>query len=117
MASATTFSLCRGGYFNFLQQPHFSLPPQLCENFHFVGLSNNPHPPSPAPPPHGTTIQTEKNSIEIDDDSGVAASRPVKKRYWTHDEEVRLVKTQLPLFPYDFAGRSSFILGSSHTRI
>jgi hypothetical protein len=57
------------------------------------------HPPAPAPPPNETGIQTEKNSIEIDDDDdggGVAASRPVKKRYWTHDEEVRLVKTRLP---------------------
>lgn len=71
------------------------MPPQLGENFHFVGLSNNLHPPSPAPPPHGTTIQTEKNSIEIDDDSGVAASRPAKKRYWTHDEEVRLATAWL----------------------
>jgi len=98
----------RRDYFNFLPQPHFSLPPQLGEKkFHFVGLSKNLHPPSPSPPPHATRTQIE-NSIEIDDDVGVGASKHVKKRYWIHDEKVRLVNTQLPWFPHDFVGRYSF---------
>jgi hypothetical protein len=80
---------CRGGYFNFLQQPHFPPPPhQTGENFHFVGLTKNFNPSSPAPTP-----QTDKVSIDIDIDDGDEETRPVKKRYWAHDEKVRLVNT------------------------
>ena len=46
----------------------------------------NSNPSSPAPTP-----QTDKVSIDIDIDDGVEATRQIKKRYWTHDEEIRLV--------------------------
>ncbi|RLN43366.1 hypothetical protein C2845_PM01G22220 [Panicum miliaceum] len=84
------------GYLNILQPTYFPPPPQqLGENFHFVGLSKHLNLPSPAPPPCTTRTQTEKNSIEIDDDDGVAASKSVKKRYWSHEEEVRLASSWL----------------------
>jgi len=57
----------------------------------------------PAPPPYATGVPTENGSIDIDDDGGGGgvASRQVKKRFWTHDEEVKLVITQLPWFTYN----------------
>jgi len=70
-------------------------------------ISNNQSPPSPAPPPYATGVPTENGSIDIDDDDddggggGGVASRQVKKRLWTHDEEVKLVITQLPWFTYN----------------
>jgi len=84
-----------GGNFNFPPPPH------LGENLHFVGLSNNQSPPSPAPPPYATGVPTENGSIDIDDDGdgggggGGVASRQVKKRFWTHDEEVKLASAWL----------------------
>ena len=86
-----------GGNFSFPPRPH------LGENFHFIGHSNNQSPPSPAPPPYTTGTPTENDSIELDDGGGAGgvASRQVKKRFWTHDEEVKLVITQLPWFTYN----------------
>ncbi|CAN6173520.1 unnamed protein product [Urochloa humidicola] len=76
------------GYLNMLQQPPLPPPPHLLgENSHFVGVTNNLNPPSPAPP--------SKVTIDIDGDDGVEASRSAKKRYWTHDEEVRLASAWL----------------------
>ncbi|KAL6841847.1 hypothetical protein ACP4OV_028359 [Aristida adscensionis] len=87
------------GYFNYLQQPHFTpppVPPQLFgENSHFVGFTNNLNPTSPAPQPYDTGTQTQTVNITIDNDDGVEASKSVKKRYWTHDEEVRLASAWL----------------------
>ncbi|CAN6199250.1 unnamed protein product [Urochloa humidicola] len=81
-----------GNYFSFLQQPYFPPPPQqLGGNSHFVGLTNNINPPSPVPPPYHK--RSQKGVIDVDD---VEASRSsVKKRYWTHDEEVRLASAWL----------------------
>ncbi|RLN18623.1 uncharacterized protein C2845_PM02G03480 [Panicum miliaceum] len=57
-------------------QPHFPPPPhQTGENFHFVGLTKNFNPSSPAPTP-----QTDKVSIDIDIDDDDEETRPVKKR-------------------------------------
>jgi len=81
-----------GGNFSFPPRPH------LGENFHFIGHSNNQSPPCPAPPPYTTGTPTENDSIELDDDGGGAggvASRQVKKRFWTHDEEVKLASAWL----------------------
>ncbi|KAL6838350.1 hypothetical protein ACP4OV_031854 [Aristida adscensionis] len=87
------------GYFNYLQQPQFSPPPPPAqwfgENSHFVGLTNNLNPTSPAPEPYDKGTQTQIVNINIDDDDGVEASKSVKKRYWTHDEEVRLASAWL----------------------
>lgn len=70
-----------------LQQPNFPPSQPFGENFYFVGASNNFSPPSPAPTPYAN----ERASIDLDEDDGVEASRSVKKRYWSHEEEVRLV--------------------------
>jgi hypothetical protein len=69
-----------------LQQPH--LPPlrPFGENSHFVGVGNSMNPPSPATTPPGRV------TIDIDVDDGVDV-RGVKKRFWVHDEEVKLVIT------------------------
>ncbi|KAL6854351.1 hypothetical protein ACP4OV_019254 [Aristida adscensionis] len=87
------------GYFNYLQQPHFSPPPPPAqffgENSHFVGLTNNLNPTSPAPQPYDKGTRTHTVNINIDDDDSVEASKSVKKRYWTHDEEVRLASAWL----------------------
>ncbi|KAL6878344.1 hypothetical protein ACP4OV_012514 [Aristida adscensionis] len=78
-------------------QPHFSPPPPppqfFSENSHFVGFTNNLNPTSPAPQPFDKGTQTQ--TVNIDDDDGVEASKSLKKRYWTHDEEVRLASAWL----------------------
>ena len=74
------------------------------ENFHFVGQTMSFNPISPPAPPsaHGTvTSQTVKRgtsaketvNIDIEEGENSEANRAVKKRYWTHDEETRLVIT------------------------
>ena len=70
------------------------LPPlqPFGENSHFVGATNNFQPPSPAP---AAPYANERASIDLDEDDGVEASKSVKKRYWSHDEEVRLASAWL----------------------
>ena len=80
-----------------LQQPYFPPLQHFGENSHYVGATNNLHPPSPAPEPH----PNGRASIDLDEEDGVEASRSVKKRYWSHDEEVRLVITQHNSYSYD----------------
>ncbi|CAN6217501.1 unnamed protein product [Urochloa humidicola] len=72
-----------GMYLNMLQQPN--LP--IGENSHFVGIGKSMSPPSPAATPPGM--------VTIDIDDGVDAARGVKRRFWTHDEEVRLASAWL----------------------
>jgi hypothetical protein len=68
----------------------------LGQNFHIVGLAQNFN-TSPPPPPSVTRTpkpsRLDKETIDIDDDghTGSEETRTVKKRYWTHEEEVRLV--------------------------
>ncbi|CAL5022888.1 unnamed protein product [Urochloa decumbens] len=71
------------GYMNLLQQPHFPIG----ENSHFVGVGKSMIPPSPAP--------TRPGRVTIDIDDGVEVNRGVKKRFWSHDEEVRLASAWL----------------------
>ena len=85
----------RGGYVNLLQQPQFSA---LGENFHFVGHTQNFAPifssPSPSAQREPSSHQgTGRASIDIDgDDDVVETNRTAKRRHWSHEEEVRLVK-------------------------
>ncbi|CAN6347370.1 unnamed protein product, partial [Urochloa humidicola] len=83
------------GYLNMLQQPHLAMPQQLGENSHFVGFANNWIPPSPVPAPYANGTPTQKERIDIDANDGAEASKSVKKRYWSHDEEVRLASAWL----------------------
>jgi hypothetical protein len=94
-----------GGFLNFLQQPHYPPQPQLQgENFHLVGQAMSFNPISPPPPPsaYGTstsqavkqgTSTKETVNIDIDEEDNSEANRPAKKRYWSHEEEERLVIT------------------------
>ena len=62
------------------------------------------NPITPPPPPssaYGTatsqavkegTSTNETVNIDIDEDDNNEANRPVKKRYWSHEEEERLVQ-------------------------
>jgi hypothetical protein len=74
------------------------------EDFHFVGqnMTFNPVSPPPAataygtPSPQGMRQDTSTNkpvTIVVDEDENNDASKSVKKRFWTHDEEERLVIT------------------------
>jgi len=85
------------------------------ENFHFVGQTMSFNPISPPAPPsaHGTvTSQTVKRgtsaketvNIDIEEGENSEANRAVKKRYWTHDEETRLVITD-QFFIFIFVGQ------------
>jgi len=65
-------------------------------------MSFNPISPPAPPSAHGTvTSQTVKRgtsaketvNIDIEEGENSEANRAVKKRYWTHDEETRLVIT------------------------
>ena len=60
-----------------LQQPYFPPLQPFGENSHFVGAANNFRPPSPAPAPYAN----ERDSTDLDEDDGLEASRPIKKRY------------------------------------
>jgi len=42
---------------------------------------------------HLNHIPNGRASIDLDEEDGVDASRSVKKRYWSHEEEVKLVIT------------------------
>ncbi|CAO2188272.1 unnamed protein product [Urochloa humidicola] len=64
-----------GGYFNLLQQSFCPPMQPNGENSHFVGIAKSMSPPSPATTPTPTD--------------------PVKKRFWSHDEEVRLANAWL----------------------
>jgi hypothetical protein len=89
------------GFTNFLQRPHYPQQPQLQgENFHLIGqpMSFNPISQSPPPSAYGTpqpvkqgTSTKEMVNIDIDEDDNNGANRPVKKRYWSHEEEKRPV--------------------------
>ena len=87
------------GFVNLINQPYMPMPSQpLGENFHFVGLTQNFNTsPPPPPPPNAKRTQKPsrlaKGTIQIDGDGDATTeeSKAVKKRYWTHDEEVRLV--------------------------
>ena len=85
------------------------------ENFHFVGQTMNVNPISPPPPPsaYGTltpqavkqgTSTNETVTIDIEEGENSEANRTVKKRYWTHDEETRLVITD-QFFIFLFVGQ------------
>ncbi|CAN6323597.1 unnamed protein product [Urochloa humidicola] len=66
-----------GSYFNLLQQSFCPPMQPNGENSHFVGIGNSMSPPSPATTPTPTPTDA------------------VKKRFWTHDEEVRLASAWL----------------------
>jgi hypothetical protein len=87
VCSHSIYKNCRGSYFNLLQQPLYPPLQSIGENSYFVGVAKSMNPPSPA------TTPTGRVSIDIDVDDGAEASRGVKKRFWSHDEEVRLVIT------------------------
>jgi len=77
-----------------LQQPHFPTPSQsFGENTHFADFTNSYSPPSPATTPTNNTSKTPNVSIDIEDDDRAEANNTVKKRYWSHNEEVALVIT------------------------
>jgi hypothetical protein len=93
-----------GGFVNFIQRPHYPPQAQLQgENFHLIGQTKTFNPISPpAPSAYGTTTppttkqgtSTHKTvNIEINEDDNNDANRTAKKRYWTHEEEERLVIT------------------------
>lgn len=72
--------------------------------FHFVGQTMPFNPISPRPPSaYGTPTpeamkQGTSVNIEIDKDDNNDANRTAKKRYWTHEEEERLVMIVLSTF-------------------
>ena len=77
-----------------LQQPHFPTPSQsFGENTHFVDFTNSYSPQSPATTPTNNTSKTPNGSIDIEDDDSAEANNTVKKRYWSHNEEVALAIT------------------------
>jgi hypothetical protein len=86
-----------GGFVNLINKPYMPMSSQpLGENFQFVGLTQNfDTSPLPAPSAKRTPKppRLAKETIEIDGDGDAATeeTKAVKKRYWTHDEEVRLV--------------------------
>ena len=85
---------------NFLQQPHYPQQPQIQrENFHLAGQPMGFNPISPPPSACGALqavkqgISTKETvNIDIDEDDNNEANRQVKKRYWSHEEEERLVQ-------------------------
>jgi hypothetical protein len=85
------------GFVNLINQSYMPISSQpLGENFHFVGLTQNFNTSLPPPPSAKRTQKPSKlakETIQIDGDGDAATeeSKVVKKRYWTHDEEVRLV--------------------------
>ena len=92
-----------GGFVNFINQNYQPAPQQHGENFHLVGQNMSFHPLS-TPSPQATTEDTTNNIVNIDEDeadnSGAnKATKMNQKRYWTHEEEERLVK---PLFSLIF---------------
>lgn len=63
-------------------------------------MSFNPISPPPPPTAYGTpeavkhgTSTNDPVNVDIDEDDSNVANRPVKKRYWSHEEEERLVIT------------------------
>jgi hypothetical protein len=61
-------------------------------------MSFNPISQSPPPSAYGTpqsvkqgTSTKETVNIDMDEDDNNGANRPIKKRYWSHEEEERLV--------------------------
>ncbi|AQK40673.1 hypothetical protein ZEAMMB73_Zm00001d024110 [Zea mays] len=89
------------GFVNLINQSYMPISSQpLGENFHFVGLTQNFNTSLPPPPSAKRTQKPSKlakETIQIDGDGDAATeeSKVVKKRYWTHDEEVRLVSAWL----------------------
>ncbi|PWZ44968.1 Glutathione S-transferase T3 [Zea mays] len=92
-----------------LQQAQSAMPPNPSWNFYppngFVNLINQPYMPNfnTSPPPPPSAKRTKKASrlakvtIQIDGDGDAATeeSKAVNKRYWAHDEEVRLASSWL----------------------
>jgi len=75
-----------------MEQPHYPQQPQVQgENFHLVGQPMSFNPVSQSPPPPQHVNSTKPVSIDIDEDDNNGANRPVQKRYWSHEEEERLV--------------------------
>jgi hypothetical protein len=85
------------GFVNLINQPYMPMSSQpLGENFHFVGLTQNFNTSPPPPPSAKRTKKASrlaKETIQIggDGDAATEESKAVNKRYWAHDEEVRLV--------------------------
>lgn len=82
---------------NLINQPYMTMPSHpFGENFHFVGLTQNLN-TSPPPPPSAkrtkkpSRLGKETTDIDADGDTASEETKTVKKRYWTHEEEVRLV--------------------------
>jgi hypothetical protein len=77
------------------RQNHPPQPQAHCENFHLVGQSMSVNPMcSPSPNVHGTP--TPVASTNIEESANLDTNRAAKmnnKRYWTHEEEERLVIT------------------------
>lgn len=85
-----------GGFVNFLQRPQYPLQPQVQgENFHFVGqtMGFNPISPPPPPPPPSAYGAARSQVVNIDIDEEDNSRPAIRKRYWTHEEEERLVIT------------------------
>jgi hypothetical protein len=99
-----------------IQQSHYPPQPQVNgENFHLVGhtmpfnpispLAPTPSAYGPAPtpsaygpaPPQTKKQRTSNNTvnIEIDENDNNDENRTAKKRYWTPEEEERLVSNDL----------------------
>jgi len=101
-----------------MQQPHYPLHPQIQgENFHLVGQSMTLDPISPIPPPppppsaYATgrsqgvkqcTSTKETRNIDIEQGDNSEANMVAKKRYWTHEEEERLVILVFSFLYFDF---------------
>jgi hypothetical protein len=87
-----------GGFINLIQQNYQPQPQQQGENFHLVGQSMSFNPMSP-PAPQAQKDGTANNVVNIDNDEAENsdANRAAKMnrciRYWTHEEEERLVLT------------------------
>jgi hypothetical protein len=79
-----------GGFVNFVQQNYQPMPQQQGENFHLVGQNLSFNPMSTPPPQANPIVNIEEDE---DENSGAnVAGKVNQKRYWTHEEEERLVQ-------------------------
>jgi hypothetical protein len=75
-----------GGFLNMIRQNHPPQPQLHGENFHYVGQSMSFNPMSPPSPSVYGTPSPESENMEAN-----RAAKVNNKRYWTHEEEERLV--------------------------